>query len=85
MSMVAARLSARCWRRRWRHAWRHAWRALSLGLVQATGAILAALARLGGALLQRFPFFQRHNLLAMNFELLLTNLHDYRFLQGQNI
>jgi hypothetical protein len=58
---------------------------LRLALVQATRAILAARARLGGALLQRFPFLQRHDLLAMNFELLLADLHEYRLLEGQNI
>jgi len=53
---------------------------LWFGLVQAARAILAACARLGGALLQRFPFFQRHDLIAVNFQPLLADLHEHGIL-----
>ncbi len=49
---------------------------LRFGLVQATRALLSATARLGGPLLQRLPLFQRDDLVTVDLDRLLADLHD---------
>ena len=58
---------------------------LRLGFMQTASAIFTASTWLGGPLLKRLPFFQRHNLVAVDLKSLLAHLHQHRVLQRHNI